>query len=133
MDGLAEKMEDLKNTENLSNTDLQISRLQAKMDKVDSEQLIVLTYLGIYFLYLIIEALHLMIRRSLSCSAFKKNLSPKKELMDGSKDMPAENCRELALNWPEKKSGELSIVVQSLLSFLNYDMILSIIQDDDIL
>ena len=53
--------------------------------------------------------------------------------MDGSKDMPAENCRELALNWPEKKSGELSIVVQSLLSFLNYDMILSIIQDDDIL
>lgn len=30
----------------------------------------------------------------------------KKELMDGSKDMPAENCRELALNWPEKKSGK---------------------------
>ena len=83
MDGFAGEIEDLKNTENLSNTTLKISRVQAKIDKVDSEQLIVLTYLGIYFLYLIIEAVHLMIRRSLSCSAFKKNLSPKKELMDG--------------------------------------------------
>ena len=83
MDGFAGEIEDLKNTENLSNTTLKISRVQAKRDKVDSEQLIVLTYLGIYFLYLIIEAVHLMIRRSLSCSAFKKNLRPKKELMDG--------------------------------------------------
>ena len=83
MDGFAGEIEDLKNTENLSNTTLKISRVQAKRDKVDSEQLIVLTYLGIYFLYLIIEAVHLMIRRSLSCSAFKKNLSPKKEVMDG--------------------------------------------------
>ena len=83
MDGFAGEIEDLKNTENLSNTTLKISRVQAKIDKVDSEQLIVLTYLGIYFLYLIIEAVHLMIRRSLSCSAFKKNLRPKKELMDG--------------------------------------------------
>ena len=58
MDGFAEKIEDLKNTENLSNTTLKISRVQAKMDKVDFEQLIVLTYLSIF-----IEALHLMIRR----------------------------------------------------------------------
>ena len=61
MDGFAEEIEDLKNTENLSNTDLRISRVTAKMDKV--EQLIVLSHLSIYFVYHFIETLHLMIRR----------------------------------------------------------------------
>ena len=75
MDGFDEEIKDLKNTENLSNTALQISRLQAKKDKVDSEQLVVLIYLSIYFVYLIIESFQLMIRRLRSCSAFKKNVS----------------------------------------------------------
>ena len=83
MDGIDEKIEDLKNNENLSDTALQINRMQAKKDKVDFEQLIVLTYLSIYFVYLFIETLQLMIRRLRSCSAFKKNMSRKKEFMDG--------------------------------------------------
>ena len=83
MDGLDEKIEDLKNNENLSDTALQINRMQAKKDKVDFEQLIVLTYLSIYFVYLFIETLQLMIRRLRSCSAFKKNISRKKLFMDG--------------------------------------------------
>ena len=83
MDRLAEEIDDLKNIENSSNTNLQISRVQAKIDKVDSERFIVLTYLSIYFAYLIIESLQLMIRRLRSCSRFKKNISHKKEFMDG--------------------------------------------------
>ena len=78
MDRLAEEIDDLKNIENSSNTNLQISRVQAKIDKVDSERFIVLTYLSIYFAYLIIESLQLMIRRLRSCSRFKKNISHKK-------------------------------------------------------
>ena len=53
------------------------------MDKVDFEQLVVLTYLSIYFGFLFIETLQLMIRRLRSCSAFKKNISRKKLFMDG--------------------------------------------------
>ena len=83
MDRFAEQIDDLKNIENSSNTNLQISRVQAKIDKVDSERFIVLTYLSIYFAYLIIESLQLMIRRLRSCSRFKKNISHKKEFMDG--------------------------------------------------
>merc|ERR1711963_397857 len=82
MDEFAEEIEDLKNAENLRNATLKISRVQAKMDKVDSEHLIVLTYLSIYFFYLIMETLHLMIRRFRTCSTFKENLNSKKGLMD---------------------------------------------------
>ena len=60
-----------------------LSRVQAKMDKVDSEQMTVLTYLSIYFAYLIIKTFQLMVRRLWSCSKFKKNVSHKKEFADG--------------------------------------------------
>ena len=83
MQGFAEEIEDLKNVENLSDVSVQISRVQAKMDKVDSEQMTVLTYLSIYFAYLIIETFQLMVRRLWSCNKFKKNVSNKKEFADG--------------------------------------------------
>ena len=83
MDRLAEEIDDLKNIENSSKTNLQISRVQAKIDKVDSEWFIVLIYLSVYFAYLIIEGLQLMVRRLWSCSRFKKNIAHKTEFVDG--------------------------------------------------
>ena len=83
MAGIDLEIEDLQNVEKSSNVSLKISQAQASKDKIESNEMIVLTYVSIYFAYLIVESFQLMIRRMWSCSHFKKNIGQKREFADG--------------------------------------------------
>ena len=75
-DQFAEQMDDPKNVQNSPN-------VQREKDKVESHEITVLTYLSIYFAYLIVEGFRLMILRMRSCSHFKKNIGQgQKEFAD---------------------------------------------------
>ena len=74
-DQFAEQIDDPKSVQNSPN-------VQKEKDKVESHEITVLTYLSIYFAYLIVEGFRLMILRLRSCSHFKKNIGQKTEFAD---------------------------------------------------